>query len=713
MLNIKYIKGLYRLLLYIVLICTAFRAQAQITLGPGIVNRYYPVTAIVAGGASCTPASSPTFTLGASFGSGPVVTATALTEGNKVLVIQMRAGSSGSTNSGNSYKFRSPNTNLGACTYGDVLLAGNSGNYEFAIISTVSGSDITFTKPLLNTYNIDGQIQVIPVAGYSAVGTAVNTSGIITPLAYDSTNGVGGVVAIESNGGILTLNGNINAQKLGFKGGPKRTDHGYSRCCTNDGGGAGSKLPTTMKYTCFYNETTGSTTTCADDTKELTYGAPKGSGIFGVISGQGLGYAHIGNGAGGGSAHNSGGGGGGGASGGGNGGYEYVGCSDAIGDDQGGRGGVGLAGSGTKVYMGGGGGCGLGNETSPGPQHTPGGHGGGIIILKAAQIAVPAATNITIDARGESALTASIIGGAADGAGGGGGGGTILIELTTGWSLTGTLTINASGGDGGDNNSGNCHGTGGGGGGGRVEVSASNANLTLTAIAGTAGTHTQISSCGTGNTWGAAAGGTVPTVSTGVTLNQNNCTLSVTFLSFYGEQINNNVDLFWSTAVETNSRFFEVERSYDASNFITIGKIDAAGNSANIRSYSYTDYGIVESAQKIYYRIKEVDIDSTVTYTKIIFISFEGDALHISHSNPVSDKKLVLTIKYLSSIHEGGNMKILLFDALGKKVLEEKHFIHIGANEIVMDIENLSKGFYILRGVKEGVNAVTSKLIIE
>jgi hypothetical protein len=684
--------------------------NAQITIGPGVVNKYYPVTAITAAATGiCDPTGSPVFTLGAPLGSGPAVTDIPLTQGNKVLIIQMMAGTSGSVKSGVANKFPVTAGVSSTCAYGDILTTiGNAGNYEYALISTVSGSQITFTKPLLYSYNVDGMIQVIPVAGYSAASTNVNTSGVITPLAwtqtYDSlgvhgTNLVGGVVAIESNGGTLTINGNVDASKMGFKGGPFY-NQAYDRCCNS---GTGPSITAgAQQYACYYDETSGNAN--CDATKTFSMGGPKGSGIFGVISGQGLGYSHIANGGGGGCNHNSGGGGGGGATQGGQGGYEFISCNNATTDKRGGQGGLGFSNA-IRAFMGGGGGCASGNEAV----YTPGGHGGGIIMLKASVISVPA--TVTLDASGAGALTASVIGGLMDGAGGGGGGGTILIEVGT-WSLAAILTVKANGGKGGDNNAGQCHGVGGGGGGGNVGVSSSDPNLSLSSAGGPNGVFTVASVATSCGNWGAGSGTNVTPVSSGVTLNQNTCTTTpVTFISFHGEQSDKNVDLFWYTASEANSSLFEIERSFDGYSFTTIGKIAATGNSSDIRSYSYTDYGIVESGSKVFYRIKEVDIDGLSYYTKIISVNFKGEILHILHSNPVADK-LALTITYLSSMKEGGELQIVLYDGLGKEILSENHFINNGENEIVMNVGNLSKGFYILKA-KEGVNTITSKLIIE
>jgi hypothetical protein len=53
--------------------------------------------------------------------------------------------------------------------------------------------------------------------------------------------------------------------------------------------------------------------------------------------------------------------------------------------------------------------------------------------------------------------------------------------------------------------------------------------------------------------------------------------------------------LQWTTASEQNSDSFFIEKSTDGSNFIIIGSVAAAGNSTEVRKYSFTDSEISSS----------------------------------------------------------------------------------------------------------------------
>lgn len=47
--------------------------------------------------------------------------------------------------------------------------------------------------------------------------------------------------------------------------------------------------------------------------------------------------------------------------------------------------------------------------------------------------------------------------------------------------------------------------------------------------------------------------------------------------------------LSWQTAGELSTRLFEVQKSAGATDFCTIGKVNASGNSAATINYDYTD----------------------------------------------------------------------------------------------------------------------------
>ncbi len=167
-------------------------AIAQITVGPGVVNRYYKVTGIY--GTSVNVGSSQ----GASH---------TLSAGDKVILMQM----TGSTNN-------------------------NAGKFEFADVVSVSGGSVQLSK-IDRNYSVSSNVQLVWVPS--------NPSGIVvngTIRARPYNGGLGGVVSVFTHG-TLTLNGNISANHAGFRYGQTtisgKVYHGGGGGGGHGGGGGG------------------------------------------------------------------------------------------------------------------------------------------------------------------------------------------------------------------------------------------------------------------------------------------------------------------------------------------------------------------------------------------------------------------------------------------------------------------------------------------
>ena len=76
------------------------------------------------------------------------------------------------------------------------------------------------------------------------------------------------------------------------------------------------------------------------------------------------------------------------------------------------------------------------------------------------------------------------------------------------------------------------------------------------------------------------------------------------------------INLVWETATETNNKGYEVQRSFDKINFVAIGYVIGAGTSTEKHSYSYTDNNSVSS--KVYYRLKQINLDGTFWYSHVV-----------------------------------------------------------------------------------------------
>ncbi len=82
-------------------------------------------------------------------------------------------------------------------------------------------------------------------------------------------------------------------------------------------------------------------------------------------------------------------------------------------------------------------------------------------------------------------------------------------------------------------------------------------------------------------------------------------------------------ELKWQTSSEANFSHFLIQRSFDAIGFETIGKEASKGNSNNQNNYSFIDEKPFLGQN--YYRLKQVDIDGSEEFSKIISLNVLDD----------------------------------------------------------------------------------------
>jgi hypothetical protein len=127
------------------------------------------------------------------------------------------------------------------------------------------------------------------------------------------------------------------------------------------------------------------------------------------------------------------------------------------------------------------------------------------------------------------------------------------------------------------------------------------------------GNSTLIEICGQ-TVWNAAAGD-IP----GYALLPNFGTLPVNWLHIEATRETNQVNVKWSTAAEYNNDYFTVERSTDQYNFEAIGKVQGAGTTTIMRSYSFADNQAPSGI--VFYRIRQTDFDGATELSKVTFVS--------------------------------------------------------------------------------------------
>lgn len=95
--------------------------------------------------------------------------------------------------------------------------------------------------------------------------------------------------------------------------------------------------------------------------------------------------------------------------------------------------------------------------------------------------------------------------------------------------------------------------------------------------------------------------------------------LPVKLSSFTGSYSNGIALLNWQTSQELDSDHFELFKSYDGVDFVSVTKIASAGFSNTLKNYSYKDHA--GGSNSVFYRLKEVDVNGKETFSSIVKLS--------------------------------------------------------------------------------------------
>lgn len=186
-------------------------------------------------------------------------------------------------------------------------------------------------------------------------------------------------------------------------------------------------------------------------------------------------------------------------------------------------------------------------------------------------------------------------------------------------------------------------------------------------------------------------------------------TLPINLLSFSARAMEDDVQLLWATASETNNDFFTLERTLDGSNFETLGIVKGAGNSTRTLTYDFLDEEPLN--EMAYYRLKQTDYDGKFAYSDLVAVSpsiMEPEMKLQVFPNPSNGSEVNI---FVSGIKDE-TADLVIYDALGKRVHSEKLNEQDGfyAKEIFLN-EKLAFGVYSVM-VTCKTQSLRSKLIV-
>jgi hypothetical protein len=181
--------------------------------------------------------------------------------------------------------------------------------------------------------------------------------------------------------------------------------------------------------------------------------------------------------------------------------------------------------------------------------------------------------------------------------------------------------------------------------------------------------------------------------------------LPITWNYFYANLVNTTPVLDWSAEFDPGT-YYEVQRSYDNSNFVSIATVAAETNKT---IYKYEDTKADNNKQVIYYRIKGVEPTGEQKFTavRVIRISNNNTTLNVS-PNPFTSQ---LSINYQTTAK--AQLVIRIYNSTGQMNVSKTVTAVAGFNQFtITEAAQFSKGIYVVE-IADGAKIISAQKIVK
>jgi len=142
--------------------------------------------------------------------------------------------------------------------------------------------------------------------------------------------------------------------------------------------------------------------------------------------------------------------------------------------------------------------------------------------------------------------------------------------------------------------------------------------------------------------------------------------LPVELTNFNGSAKNDEINLRWQTASETNNSGFEIQKSKNGIDWKAIGFIEGHGTTFEQQEYQYNDTNPFSGIN--YYRLKQIDYDGIFEYSKVVTVENNHSEKTIQVFPNPSNGLIDLRIDNPSS----QKIKVNITDNLGRNIWESE-----------------------------------------
>jgi len=161
-------------------------------------------------------------------------------------------------------------------------------------------------------------------------------------------------------------------------------------------------------------------------------------------------------------------------------------------------------------------------------------------------------------------------------------------------------------------------------------------------------------------------------------------------LAFTGKAQSSDALLSWTMEGQTNCKWFVIERSGDTGGYDSIGVVIGINN-GNANNYTFSDDHMLKGNN--YYRIRQVDMDGVLRYSKIVNLSnIESNNKMAIYPNPA-----IAVLNYNVSSPAAQQVIVQVYNLSGIILMSTQQQLNAGSNQQSLAISGLKSGNYILK----------------
>ena len=182
--------------------------------------------------------------------------------------------------------------------------------------------------------------------------------------------------------------------------------------------------------------------------------------------------------------------------------------------------------------------------------------------------------------------------------------------------------------------------------------------------------------------------------------------LNVKIKEWVGTSSGQDAELSWITTEEHNISSYEVERSFNGSEFKSVATVTGKGSeSAQENRYFHKDGGVFSDGNPTaFYRLKIVLSSGAVEYSKVVMVSYEDIAPGIMNIYPNPFTSDIFVSLYSAA---AGAASITISDMKGSLVYEQSIGLNRGRSAYTLPgAERLAPGTYVLAIMVNGQKTV-------